>query len=459
MRKKLILIFIIAFLIRLIGLKQSLWLDEATTAEVIKHYSWWEIITKFSPFDFHPPLYYLFMKSWSLFFGFSEIALRLPSIIFSLLTGYLIYKISRSTWATLFFLFNPLVVYYSQEARMYMMATFFVITGFYFFMKLQKKLPTQISNLKSQNSISKNDLFWMNLFLMLAFFTFYGSIFFILAILIYFFFDKQYKYLILTTLYLLLVFLIISPLLYQQWLNSKVSLIEVKNWSIVLGKNNIKNLLLIPIKFCVGRISFYPKFLYWLISGFFSFFVFYVLFKNLDIKNSLKNENFKLKILSFYLLILPLALGFLISFFVPMLQYFRFLYLLPLLAILLSFQRSATAKRIIGGGFLIFSLIYLLFPQFHREDWKSLVKSLSAVKEVYMINSSSDPVKYYNPKIKIKDLRSLSGSSSLARELAIIPYTTEIYGYNYQDILLKKGYRPGKKTAFRNLYLEEWSQR
>jgi len=135
-----------------------------------------------------------------------------------------------------------------------------------------------------------------------------------LAILFYFLFKKQYQYLILSTCYFLLSFLIISPLLYQQWLNSKISLSEVKNWSLVLGKANIKNLLLIPIKFSVGRISFYPKIFYWLTAFSFSFFVFYLLFKNL-----------KSKIVLFYFFIFPIFLGFIISFFTPLLQYFRFI--------------------------------------------------------------------------------------------------------------------------------------
>src|SRR3989344_8120801 len=88
-------ILLVAFLIRLISLNQSLWLDEAVVANNILRYSYLEIITKFAPTDFHPPLYYLFMKLWTSFFGLSEVALRFPSITFSLLTGVVIYLISR----------------------------------------------------------------------------------------------------------------------------------------------------------------------------------------------------------------------------------------------------------------------------------------------------------------------------------------------------------------------------
>ena len=142
MEKKLLIVFLFAFLIRLVALNQSLWLDEATTARVVKEYQFLSIITQFSPYDFHPPGYYLFMKFWSNLFGDSEISLRLPSILFSLLTGYFIYKMVKllyggimAFWASVFFLFNPLVIYYSQEARMYTMVTFSLTAGLYFLFK------------------------------------------------------------------------------------------------------------------------------------------------------------------------------------------------------------------------------------------------------------------------------------------------------------------------------------
>ncbi|PJA55943.1 hypothetical protein CO165_00980, partial [Candidatus Roizmanbacteria bacterium CG_4_9_14_3_um_filter_33_18] len=74
------------------------------------HFNLTQIISKFSPTDFHPPLYYLFMKLWTNLFGYSEIALRMPSILFSLMTGYVVYLIG-GVWAMAFFLFNPLIVY------------------------------------------------------------------------------------------------------------------------------------------------------------------------------------------------------------------------------------------------------------------------------------------------------------------------------------------------------------
>jgi uncharacterized membrane protein len=456
MGRKLILLFIFSFLLRLISLNQSLWLDEGVTAKVVKTFDFLSIVKKFSPFDFHPPLYYLFLKFWTDIFDYSEISLRFPSIIFSLLSGFVVYKIGSlladkklGFWAALFFLFNPLIVYYSQEARMYMIVTFFITSSLYYFLKIQKsKFKSQNENLKF-----KIDLFLMNIFISLSFLTFYGSIFFILAILFYFLFKNQYKYFLITTFFLLLSFLIISPLLYQQWVNSKIPLAEVKNWSLVLGKANIKNLLLIPIKFSVGRISFYPKIFYWLTAFSFSFFVFYLLFKNL-----------KSKITLFYFFIFPIFLGFIISFFTPLLQYFRFIYLIPLMCLLLvnKSYKSNKIYMILAFGFLFWSFLYLFIPFFHREDWKSLSFYLkkNKIKEVYMIPSSSDPLIYYYPKIKINSLKNCqNGSFSLKKEkVFVIAYTAEIYGVDYKNCF-KNNYQLVKEKNFRQITLEEYQKR
>lgn len=452
MNKKIFLVFFFAFLIRLIALNQSLWLDEAVTANVVKNFSFFQIISKFSPTDFHPPLYYLFMKLWTSLSGYSEVALRFPSIIFSLLTGLFVYKIAKllaprsfsevGFFGVIFFLFNPLIVYYSQEARMYMMVTFFLTAALYFF----------ISN-------KKNQIFF-NFFILLSLLTFYGSVFFVAAFLLYFLYKKQYKNLFISLFTLFIYLLIISPLLHQQFINSKLSLKEVLNWSLVLGKANIKNLLLIPIKFSIGRISFYPKWLYWGISGIWTGFILYQISNIKYQSDKLKSKNI---CLFAYLFISTLLMGFLVSFFIPMLQYFRLIYLIPIVSILLGFSLSGQAKFnprgwILAGGFVIFSLTYLLLPQFHREDWKSLVKNLPKDKPVYMITTASDPVSYYDNSLTVRELYELTGSrvNELDQEIVVIPYVAEIYGLDYKSLLTKNGYLLKKETSFREVVYEEW---
>ena len=79
----------IGLVLRLISLNQSLWLDEATTAIVARDFSWGDFFGKFLPADFHPPLYYVLVKLFAgLINNYSEVALRLPSVIFGVLTVF-----------------------------------------------------------------------------------------------------------------------------------------------------------------------------------------------------------------------------------------------------------------------------------------------------------------------------------------------------------------------------------
>ena len=63
-----------------IGLRQSVWFDEAYSIMVAKR-SASEII-RLSALDTHPSLYYLILKIWANVFGWSELALRSLSVIF-----------------------------------------------------------------------------------------------------------------------------------------------------------------------------------------------------------------------------------------------------------------------------------------------------------------------------------------------------------------------------------------
>lgn len=442
MKNKIILIFMLAFLIRLISLNQSLWLDEATTANVVKNFGFVEIITKFSPHDFHPPLYYLFLKLWTNIFGYSEIALRMPSLLFSLLTGWFVYLIGRKlknervgVGATILFLFNPLIVYYSQEARMYMMATFLLTAALYYFIKLLRV-----------NELTRLNLFFFYIFISLSFLTFYGSIFFILPMLFYLFSKKRYREFLVSCFVLCVALLLISPLLWQQLLNAKESLFNLANWTNLLGKPNLKNLLLIPVKFSVGRISFEPKILYWGVSGIWVVW----LFCNF-ILAGLKNK------FLLYLFIFPLVIGFFVSFFTPLLSYFRFLYLIPILCLILSFALKGEFLKILTIlGFIFFSLVYILMPAFHREDWKSLAKDINS-KKIYMITASSDPLNYYRSGVMVEELRNIAKTDD--KRLLVIPYTAEIYRFDYKKILEQKGYLMTERKNFRGVYYEIWERK
>jgi len=86
------LILILATILRLVSLNQSFWLDEATSGIVARDMNLSQLFT-FIRGDFHPPLYYLLLSGWGRVFGYSEISLRMPSVIFAIGTIYFLYLI------------------------------------------------------------------------------------------------------------------------------------------------------------------------------------------------------------------------------------------------------------------------------------------------------------------------------------------------------------------------------
>jgi uncharacterized membrane protein len=424
MASRLTILLAASFLIRLIGLNQSLWLDEAVSANVVGSYSYQEIISKFSPNDFHPPLYYLTLKAWSGVWGDSETGLRMLSVISAMVTIAVVYLIGKKQkgeeagwWAAAILAVNPLFVYYSQEARMYAWATMLLTLAIWAL--LEKK-------------------YWLyNLFSGLALLSFYGSAYLIASIGLYLLLKKDFRKFILTNWGATVAIILAYPLLTAQLRNSQLVLTQVANWSEVLGKANIKNIGLIGVKLVTGRINFYPKWAYWLLAGISSALVWLTVL--------VKGQKNKFWL---FLVLAPLLLATGLSVKLPMMQYFRFLYLLPLVAMIL-----ATAKW--RGWLLIlmavFSATYLTNPRFYREDWKAAAKSLEG--EVVMIASVSDPVKYYSPKTEIVDLGEFFGGE---REVTLIPYASEIHGINYRAAMEKMGYFKTGENDYRGVVVEQW---
>ncbi len=440
-------VFIFASLIRLVNLNQSLWLDEAVVAKVAHTIPIHLIPVQFSPGDFHPPLYYLFMSMWSSLFGTAEITLRMPSVVFSLIAGWYVYKIgilvknkTVGLWSAAFFLFNPLIVYYSQEARMYMMAAMLLSVNLFYFLQLIKAGKSQESGVKS--------LFLFNLFSSLAFATFYGSIFFIVALLFISFIKafrtKDFSTSLKMTFGIIITGALLLPLLLQQIQTARFGLQEVSNWNVVLGKAEIKNLVMVFIKFTSGRLSWFPKWSYYIVVGTWSIVVGLLL-----LLNAKKNKTLA------FLFVFPLIIGLLLSFWVPMMQYFRFLYLIVPMSLLVSLN-TKLSRTILVVGFLLFSLMYLFTSQFHREDWKKLTQDIKSTQPVYMILPSSDPVVYYRNDLLLYELRDIR-SLALPETIQVIPYVSEIYGYNYNAELTKKGCIKTNESTYRGpVILEVW---
>lgn len=432
---EIVLVLIFSFVLRLIGVNQSLWLDEAISVNVAK-LPIETIVTKFSIHDFHPPLYYWFLNIWIKLFGDQVWVMRLSSILFSLITIWLVYKIGKEIkdkkigfWAAILTGINPLLIYFSQELRMYSMVTMWLVGSIYFLIKLLKK-----TNWKN--------ILGFNLMTGLSFITFYGSIFLIGAEILYLLINRRIKLFLVSIWGIILALIGIGPLLTIQLQYSQQALTEIGSWSTALGKVNLKNLLLIPLKFSVGKVSWWPKISYYIISGLWTVMVLLAILKGL-------NKNKLLK----FLLIIPLIFGIIFSLKSPMLQYFRFLYLIPIMALLISLAIKNKTRIFLVVGFLIFSGIYLMNPKMHRENWKDLTKSLSTNDSIYMVSSFSDSIKFYNPELKIN---AFEKNIPIEEKVKIIPYGEAIHGIDHKKTMEDIGYVKTEEKDFGGVTWEEW---
>ncbi len=149
---------------------KELWYDEAFSAEIVSN-SYTELY-KLSALDVHPPLYYFVLKTFTLFFGNSEVALRFPSIIFGtaliILTYYLVVymtaNINRALFAAIVIATNPFLVIYSREARSYAMLAFLTVLAFFLVIR----------------ALRENKYYAVSVVLPLLFLTHYISVFVIL---------------------------------------------------------------------------------------------------------------------------------------------------------------------------------------------------------------------------------------------------------------------------------------
>jgi hypothetical protein len=116
---------------------QSLWYDEGVTAIVAQYDP--ATLIRWTADDIQPPLYYLLVSAWRHLSGWSEWNLRFPSLFFGVLLVPLMAALSRSLTrsrgaallAALITALHPLLLYYSQEARMYTMLVALCVVAVY----------------------------------------------------------------------------------------------------------------------------------------------------------------------------------------------------------------------------------------------------------------------------------------------------------------------------------------
>ena len=134
-------ILLLALPLRLLNIGESLWLDELWSIRIILDGS--------DPIrllirDIHPPLYSLFLFAWIALFGDAELSIRVPSLIFALLSIVLAWSIASqcigrrtAVLACLLLALSPVHIVYAQEARAYAALQCLLLAMLLAYLKLQ----------------------------------------------------------------------------------------------------------------------------------------------------------------------------------------------------------------------------------------------------------------------------------------------------------------------------------
>jgi mannosyltransferase len=96
--------------------------------------------------DVHPPLYYFLLHYWMATFGTSELAVKLLSIVFGVLSIIIVYALGRQLFDERVGLVGAFIlavssfnIRYSQETRMYSLLVLLGLLSMYFFIRLSER--------------------------------------------------------------------------------------------------------------------------------------------------------------------------------------------------------------------------------------------------------------------------------------------------------------------------------
>jgi 4-amino-4-deoxy-L-arabinose transferase-like glycosyltransferase len=136
----------VAAVIRIITIdNQSFWMDEALTAYEA-HLPFGAMINTVAHVETTPPLYFVLIWAWGHVFGTSEVALRSVSLLAGVALVPVAYLAARelvSRWAGVlaaaFVAVNPFLIWYSQEARAYMLLATLSGASFLFFVRARRE--------------------------------------------------------------------------------------------------------------------------------------------------------------------------------------------------------------------------------------------------------------------------------------------------------------------------------
>jgi len=479
-------IIVIGFILRIINLNQSLWLDEAVqaiTAQNSFSYIFQEITG-----DFHPPFFHFLMHFWVRIFGLSEVSLRLPSVLFGVGTIYFLYKIAVyihlknvAILAAIFLATAPFHIYYSQEARMYSLAAFLTTGSFYFFLRI---LEDDRRWLKDGRGVGY--FLGYFLFTLLALYTDYYVFLVLLAQNIFLLTKRRYKFLFFNTFLLILCYLPWLPMFVTQ---IKVGMLATKSlpeWGKLVNVSFFKAIPLTLVKFTIGRITIFDKKVYGMVAVSLMAGYSWLMIKGVrgwlkETKGQLKNKLGDVKgtiiIMWFFV---PLLISWVASLFIPNFQPFRLLLILPAFYLILAMgiegqEGQGRTRWILTGAILLINLIslsvYYFNPYFQREDWKGVVEYIKAQPDSIAVlpsETSAWPIDYYDPRGETKlitvgkEAREMGEVGEIKGDrIYYIRYLVPLFDPKEKILqsLSDRGYNKTKEISFNQIPLWEFEKK
>lgn len=181
----LLLILLLAFALRVYRLDhQSMWWDEMK-AGALSLLSPGDILDNLFAIRNHVPAYFILLRLWSCL-GHTEFALRFFSVIWGVAGVALVYRLGHlidgqvvGTVSALLLAVSPFHIWYSQEARMYTLASAFTLAGSGFLLRFLRRE-------------AREDLVGYALCMSVAVYTHYLALFVLVAH--YAFFSLYYRY-------------------------------------------------------------------------------------------------------------------------------------------------------------------------------------------------------------------------------------------------------------------------
>ncbi len=187
------------------------------------------------------------------------------------------------------------------------------------------------------------------------------------------------------------------PIFINQLENGRMVANQLFGWANVVGGAGIKEVGLIFAKSIVGRVSIFNKMLYGVV--FLSAAIVYTTVIFFAVKKADKYTK-----LALFWVFIPILFAWILSLFIPVLSYFRIIFILPGFYILvakgLSFLKGFKINFVLSLMLvtsLIFLAMYYTNPKYQREDWRSAVASIDELAKnngIILFENNNLPATY-----------------------------------------------------------------